>query len=194
MPVPTRKFCAASARLLGWISVLLHPKKWRSRFLQKLWPIGVEVRAVRFQRGVENGRRKDNARSPALQRSAFTRVSATRIHLLEVFLWQRIFFVLTLPENCYHPPAISVVHQLETIDAALKGFRVTGRMTRLISAEHMRDLAKVFHFPRGLFFVEPLLFKTRFRSRDVIIDTKCASTIASRWPWACRNQPSAGHE
>src|SRR5260370_37265854 len=114
--------------------------------------------------------------------------------LFEVPLRQRILFVLTLPENCHHPPACSVVHQLNAIDPSLKRFRVSESVARFVGTEDVRNPAKGFEPPCNLLFIKTLLIEERFRSGDVVIDAQNARTITACLSWIGRNQTSARHQ
>src|SRR6266404_1021594 len=114
--------------------------------------------------------------------------------LLEVSLRQRILFVFTLPENCHHPPAVSVVHQLNAIDPSLKRFRVVRRMARFVGTENVRNLPKRFQLPTNLLFIETLFIKEGFRSGDVVINAQSTGSITSCLLWISWNQTSTRHE
>src|SRR5260370_11936514 len=114
--------------------------------------------------------------------------------LFEVPLRQRILFVLTLPEDCHHPPAISVVHQLNTIDPSLKRFRVARCVARFVGTENVRNLAKRFQLSCNLLFIETLFIKERFRSGDVVIDAQSTRTITTCLACISWNQTSTRHE
>src|SRR6266478_1285633 len=114
--------------------------------------------------------------------------------LLEILLRQRILFVLTLPEDRHHPPAVSVVHQLNAIDPSLKRFRVAWCVARFVSTENVRNLAKRFQLPCSLLLIETLFFKERLRSGDVVIDAQSTRTITACLPWISWNQASTRYE
>src|SRR5436190_1357221 len=83
--------------------------------------------------------------------------SIFRLLLLKILLRQRSSLVFALPKDRHNPPALTVVHQLNAVDAALKRFRVVWRMARFISTEGVRNLAKLFDSARGFAFVKILL-------------------------------------
>lgn len=67
--------------------------------------------------------------------------------ILQILLRHWMLLVFALPEDCYHPPATAVVHQLNTIYAALKWLRIARGVPRFVGAESVNDLAKLFRLP-----------------------------------------------
>ena len=91
-------------------------------------------------------------------------ISASEIHRRN-----RILFVFTLPEDRHNPPTLAVVHQLNAVDAALKGFRVVFRMAGFISAKDMRDVAEPLYLPRRLALEKSFLLKKRAGALNVVV-------------------------
>ena len=76
----------------------------------------------------------------------------------QIFSGQRVFFIFALPEYCDDPPALSVVHQLNAVDTARKGFFLVLRVARFVGAEEVGDAAEFFGPAGNLTLEETVLF------------------------------------
>ena len=76
----------------------------------------------------------------------------------QIFSGQRVFFIFALPEYCDDPPALSVVHQLNAVDTARKGFFLVLRVARFVGAEEVGDAAEFFGPAGNLALEETVLF------------------------------------
>lgn len=102
--------------------------------------------------------------------------------------------VLALPKDCYHPPTSAIVHQLDAVDAALKWFRIAGSVPRLVSAENVNDLAKLFRLSCSFAFVETFFLKKTASSFHVLIHGQDPRTVTAALPRAGWNQTRAGNK
>src|SRR6266496_3288863 len=98
---------------------------------------------------------------------------------LQVFFWQGIFLILAQPEDCYDPPALPVIHQLNTIDAALERFTVFGSMPGLIGAEDVSNLAEQLRLASNFRFKKTILLKNRICSLDVLLHGEGSRSITA---------------
>src|SRR5947209_5563533 len=89
---------------------------------------------------------------------------------LEILLRERRLRRLTLPEDADDPPPLSVVHQLDAVDAARERLRVFWRVAALIRAPNVDDVAVGFDAARDLLFVEALLGEKFAHALDVAVN------------------------
>jgi hypothetical protein len=78
---------------------------------------------------------------------------------------------LVLPVNGQDPPALAIIEELKTVNAAHERCRIARIVTRFVSAPNVSDSAKLFGAPRNFCFVKPSLQKW-LRSRDVTFDVQ----------------------
>src|SRR4051812_29423795 len=78
---------------------------------------------------------------------------------LQIFRWNRRVRRFCLPHDGHDPPAFAVVHQLKAVDAALKRLRVLNMVARLISAEHVSDVAVMIDLVGHAALKESFLFQ-----------------------------------
>src|SRR6267378_3681953 len=72
------------------------------------------------------------------------------------FLGQRIIGTLFVPEDADNPPALAIVGQLETVDAAGEG-RFTGGAAGFVATEDLGDVAKRLHAAHDRAFEKTVL-------------------------------------
>ena len=100
--------------------------------------------------------------------------------VLEILFRQRRLLVLGLPKDRNNPPTLTVVHQLNAVDAALKRLGVLWRVSRFIGAEGVCNLAKLFGLPRGLAFVKTFLFEKTTAALDMPRDSGVITVLTAR--------------
>lgn len=112
----------------------------------------------------------------------------------QIFRGQLVLVIFGLPENSQNPPALSVVHHLNAVDAARKWLGIVLRVTRFVGAEQVRDVGELFRAARDLAFEEPILFQERSRTLNVIVRRHYARSDLARLTRSRGNQPGAGRE
>src|SRR5437016_6616102 len=99
--------------------------------------------------------------------------------------------LLTFPEYVQHPPAAAVMHQLNAVDAAGKGFLAFG-VARLVGAPHMRNTVPQLNTIDDRSFKEALFFKDRLDPFNIFV--RCENSCGYRAILAAagRNKLGAG--
>src|SRR5207248_42426 len=78
----------------------------------------------------------------------------------QIFRRQRILVVLSLPEHGHDPPTLPIVHQLNAVDAARERLGIVSFVTRLVSAEDVRNVAELLKPSRDFAFEKSVLLQT----------------------------------
>ena len=109
----------------------------------------------------------------------------------QIFSRQRVLFVFALPEYCDDPPALSVVHQLNAVDAPREGLFFVLGVARFIGAEEVGNAPEFLSAAGYLALEKTALFHERRVPLDVVLWRQRARHKFTCRPATSRNQTRA---